>query len=209
MPAAKKRQLVELLNARGIPLIEDDIYGSLAFGPTRPGVAKAFDPRGMVLLCGSLSKTLALSEPVYGHPTIAAVGVACHEAGHALQHAAGYAPLKVRSLLVKPAGFGSQLGFYVMFAGLAFQSAGMFQIGAILFSAFVLFTLVTLPVEFDASSRAKRLAVEQGILSPQELAGMSRVLDAAALTYVAAAASSILTLLYFLMRAGVLGSQRD
>ena len=156
-----------------------------------------------------LTKTLALSEGVYAQPSIAAVGVACHEAGHALQHAAGYAPLKLRSLLVKPASFGSQLGFYVMFGGLAFQSAGMFQIGAILFSAFVLFTLITLPVEFDASNRAKRLAVEQGILAPQEREGMDRVLNAAALTYVAAAASSILTLLYFLMRAGVLGSQRD
>jgi Zn-dependent membrane protease YugP len=157
-----------------------------------------------------LSKKLALSEGVYGQASIAAVGVACHEAGHALQHAAGYAPLKLRSLLVKPASFGSQLGFYVMFIGLAFQSAGMFQIGAVLFSAFVLFTLITLPVEFDASNRAKRLAVEQGILAPQERAGMDRVLNAAALTYVAAAASSILTLLYFLMRAGVLGSsQRD
>ena len=156
-----------------------------------------------------LTKTLALSQGVYDQASIAAVGVACREAGHALQHAAGYAPLKLRSLLVKPASFGSQLGFYVMFFGLAFQWGGMFQIGAILFSAFVLFTLITLPVEFDASNRAKRLAVEQGILAPQERDGMNRVLNAAALTYVAAAASSILTLIYFLMRAGVLGGQRD
>jgi len=156
-----------------------------------------------------LDKSLALSQGVYDQPSIAAVGVACHEAGHALQHATGYAPLKLRSLLVKPAGFGSQIGFYVMFLGLALQSTGMFQIGAILFAAFVAFTLVTLPVEFDASNRAKRLAVEQGIVSPQEREGVDRVLNAAALTYVAAAASSILTLLYFLMRAGVLGGQRD
>jgi len=156
-----------------------------------------------------LDKTLALSQGVYDQPSIAAVGVACHEAGHALQHATGYAPLKVRSLLVKPASFGSQLGFYVMLFGLIFQWGGMFQIGAILFAAFVLFTLVTLPVEFDASNRAKRLAVEHGLLSPQEREGMARVLDAAALTYVAAAASSILTLLYFLIRAGVLGGSRD
>jgi hypothetical protein len=156
-----------------------------------------------------LDRTLGLSQGVYDQPSIAAVGVACHEAGHALQHAAGYAPLKLRSLLVKPASFGSQLGFYVMFFGLAFQWGQMFQIGAILFAAFVAFTLITLPVEFDASNRAKRLAVEQGILSPREREGVDRVLDAAALTYVAAAASSVLTLLYFLMRAGVLGGQRD
>lgn len=154
------------------------------------------------------TRTLALSQAVYDQASIAAVGVACHEAGHALQHAAGYAPLKVRSLLVKPASFGSQLGFYVMFFGLAFQWAGMFHVGAILFVAFVAFTLITLPVEFDASNRAKRLVVEQGILSPQERVGVDRVLNAAAMTYVAAAASSILTLLYFLMRAGVLG-RRD
>jgi len=156
-----------------------------------------------------LDKSLALSEPVYDQPSIAAVGVACHEAGHALQHATGYGPLKVRSMMAKPAGIGSQIGFYVMFLGLGLQSVGMFQIGAVLFSLFVVFTLVTLPVEFDASRRAKQLAVAQGIVSPQEREGIDRVLNAAALTYVAAAASSILTLLYFLMRAGLLGGNRE
>ena len=201
------RRYSQVRTARGVTgaqaaamLLERAGLRDVEVKPTRGMLTDHYNP---------LTKTLALSEGVYSQPSIAAVGVACHEAGHALQHAEGYAPLKLRSLLVKPASFGSQIGFYVMFAGLLFQSAGMFQIGAILFSAFVVFTLITLPVEFDASNRAKRLAVEQGILAPQEREGMDRVLNAAALTYVAAAASSILTLLYFLMRAGVLGGQRD
>lgn len=147
------------------------------------------------------NKTLRLSQPVYDQPTIAAVGVGCHEAGHALQHATGYGPLKLRSLLAKPAGFGSKLGFYAMMAGLVMQSTGLFQLGVILFCLFVAFTLITLPVEFDASNRAKKLAVEHGIVSEREREGIDKVLDAAALTYVAAAASSVLQLLYFLSRA--------
>lgn len=148
-----------------------------------------------------VNKTLRLSQPVYNQPTIAAVGVGCHEAGHALQHATGYGPLKLRSLLAKPAGFGSKLGFYAMMAGLVMQSTGLFQLGVILFCLFVAFTLITLPVEFDASRRAKKLAVEHGIVSQREREGIDKVLDAAALTYVAAAASSVLQLLYFLTRA--------
>ena len=147
-----------------------------------------------------VNKTLRLSQPVYNQPTIAAVGVGCHEAGHALQHATGYGPLKIRSLLAKPAGFGSKLGFYAMMAGLAMQSTGLFQAGVILFCLFVGFTLITLPVEFDASNRAKKLAVEYGIVSEQEREGVDKVLDAAALTYVAAAASSVLQLLFFISR---------
>lgn len=148
-----------------------------------------------------LNKTLALSQPVYDQRTIAAVGVACHEAGHALQHATGYMPLQIRSLLAKPAGFGSKLGLYAMLFGLAMQSLQLFKIGVIFFLFFVAFTLITLPVEFNASSRAKRLIVEHGLLAPEERVGVDRVLNAAALTYVAAAATSILQLLYFLMRA--------
>jgi len=148
-----------------------------------------------------LTKKLALSEGVYAQASIAAVGVACHEAGHALQHAAGYAPLKLRSLLAKPASFGSQLGFYVMFIGLAFQSAGMFQIGAVLFSAFVLFTLITLPVEFDASNRAKVVLARTGIVANEaEAQGVASVLNAAAMTYVAAALTSVATLVYLFLR---------
>lgn len=148
-----------------------------------------------------MTKTLALSEPVYGSPSVAAVGVACHEAGHALQHRDGYAPLKLRSLLVPTAGIGSQVGVWVIIAGLMFKSMGLMTVGIVLFSAVVLFQIVTLPVEFDASARAKRFATEYGFVVGSEREGVDKVLDAAALTYVAAAVSSILTLLYFVLRA--------
>jgi hypothetical protein len=146
-----------------------------------------------------VNKTLALSQPVYDSPSVAAVGVACHEAGHAIQHAVGYKPLWLRSTLVPMASIGSTVSYIVILLGLLLlRSPQMVYFGAALFSAVVLFQLVTLPVEFDASARAKRLAVENGIVLAQEREGMDRVLNAAALTYVAAAISSIMTLLYYL-----------
>lgn len=151
------------------------------------------------------TRRLALSDQVYGAPSIAAIGVACHEAGHAIQHASNYSPLWLRSLLVPTANIGSSVGYIVMFMGLIFGAANLVLVGAVLFSAVLLFQIVTLPVEFDASARAKRLAVEQGLILPQERQGVSKVLNAAAMTYVAAAVSSLLTLLYFLLRAGFLG----
>ena len=156
-----------------------------------------------------LNKTLALSEAVYGTNSIAAIGVATHEAGHAIQHAQNYAPLWVRSLLVPTASIGSGMGYMVMVLGLVFASTNMVLVGAVLFSAVLLFQIVTLPVEFNASARAKVLVVEYGIITDQERAGVDRVLNAAALTYVAAAISTLLTLLYFLMRSGLLGGRRD
>ena len=173
--------------------------------PTRGTLSDHYNP---------LTKKLALSEPVYASPSVAAVGVACHEAGHAIQHAHRYAPLWLRSALVPTANIGSKLGYFVMFGGLMLMFMGggelgqrIVVLGAILFSAVLLFQIVTLPVEFDASARAKRLAVEHGIVLEQERAGMSKVLNAAALTYVAAVVSTLMTLLYFLLRAGVLGSR--
>jgi hypothetical protein len=156
-----------------------------------------------------LNKTLALSEPVFGSPSVAAIGVACHEAGHALQHAQNYAPLWLRSLLVPTANIGSSVGYIVMLLGLVMQATNMVLIGAVLFSAVLLFQIVTLPVEFDASARAKKLAVAHGIVLPMEREGMDKVLNAAAWTYVAAAISTLLTLLYFLMRSGLLGGRRN
>lgn len=156
-----------------------------------------------------LTKTLALSEPVYTSASIAAVGVACHEAGHAIQHANAYGPLWIRSLLVPTANIGSSLGYLGMAIGLGLQSTGLVAVGAILFSCVLAFQIVTLPVEFDASARAKKLAFEHGIVSESERAGMSSVLNAAAMTYVAAAVSTLLTLLYFLLRSGLLGGRRD
>jgi hypothetical protein len=154
-----------------------------------------------------ITKTLALSEGVYGVPSVAAVGVACHEAGHAIQHATAYKPLWLRSLLVPTANLGSSLGYIVMVLGLAMGSLHLFLAGVLLFSMVLLFQIVTLPVEFDASARAKQLAVAHGIVLPQEREGLDRVLNAAAWTYVAAAVSTLLTLLYFLFRAGLLGGR--
>ena len=146
--------------------------------------------------------------PVYASNSIAAVGVATHEAGHALQHAAHYGPLWLRSALVPTANIGSGLGYFVMLFGLFLHSLNMVVVGALLFSAVLLFQIVTLPVEFNASNRAKALVVEEGIITAQEREGMDRVLNAAALTYVAAAISTLLTLLYFLIRSGLIGGGR-
>ena len=155
-----------------------------------------------------ITKTLALSEPVYDSDSIAAVGVATHEAGHAIQHARQYAPLWVRSALVPTANIGSSIGYFVMLIGLFMASTNMVLVGAVLFSAVLLFQIVTLPVEFNASSRAKALVVDHGIVTMQERKGIDKVLNAAALTYVAAAVSTLLTLLYFLWRAGLIGGRR-
>ncbi len=159
------------------------------------------------------TRSLGLSDQVYDSPSVAAIGVATHEAGHAIQHARNYAPLWLRSVLVPTANIGSSLGYIVMMIGLFLaQSNGnffLFNIGLALFSCVLLFQVVTLPVEFDATARAKELVVQYGIISNREREGVDRVLNAAALTYVAAAVSTLLTLLYFLMRAGVLGGRRN
>jgi uncharacterized protein len=155
-----------------------------------------------------LTKTLALSEPVHDSDSVAAIGVATHEAGHAIQHASHYAPLWLRSALVPTANIGSSLGYIVMLIGLFMASTNMVLVGAVLFSAVLLFQIVTLPVEFNASSRAKTLVVQHGIIAPDERAGVDAVLNAAALTYVAAAVSTLLTLLYFLVRSGLIGGRR-
>jgi len=155
------------------------------------------------------NKTLNLSEGVYNSTSVAAVGVACHEAGHAIQHAEGYKPMWLRSALVPTANIGSSAGYFVMIGGLLFHSPNLIYLGALLFAAVLLFQIVTLPVEFDATARAKRLAVESGIVMPDEEREVSRVLNAAAMTYVAATLTGILTLLYFLYRAGLLGGRRE
>lgn len=155
------------------------------------------------------NKRLALSEEVYASSSLAALGVACHEAGHAIQHATNYGPLGMRSALVPAAGIGSSVGYFVMLGGLMLTSQSVVMIGAVIFSAVLLFQLVTLPVEFDATARAKKLIVEAGIIDQDERYGVDRTLNAAALTYVAAAVSTLLTLLYFLMRSGILGGRDD
>jgi uncharacterized protein len=162
------------------------------------------------------SKVLRLSEGVYQERSLAALGIAAHEAGHAIQDNRGYSPLVIRNALVPMANFGSQAAWFIMFAG--FAAAGFmheFTIGRVLvylgiaaFSVTVLFQLVNLPVEFDASRRAKIALVDGGLITADEQHYVSKVLNAAALTYVAATLTSLLTLLYFLVRSGVLGGRR-
>jgi len=174
------------------------------------GDVKILRSRGMLTdHYNPANRTLNLSEGVYDSRSVAAVGVAAHEAGHAIQHAEHYKPLWLRSLLVPTASIGSNFGYIIMLIGLFMASQNMVLLGAALFSMVLLFQVVTLPVEFDASRRAKVLLVEQGIVSGPERQGVDRVLNAAALTYVAAAVSSLMTLLYFLMRSGLLGGRRS
>ncbi len=148
-----------------------------------------------------LKKVVRLSPDVYNGRSISAVGVAAHEVGHAIQHANGYAPMKLRQLLVGPANIGSNLSYLIIIIGFFAHATGLIWVGIFLFSAVVLFQIVTLPVEINASSRAKKQLVATGIVSHEESLAVGKVLNAAALTYVAAVISSLLTLIYFVMRA--------
>ena len=150
-------------------------------------------------------RVLRLSEDVYGSTSIAAIGVAAHEAGHAIQHGKGYAVMGFWQMLAKPAAIGSNLSYWIIIAGMLMGALNLAIAGLVLFGVVVLFQFVTLPLEFNASSRAKRLIVEYGILERSEAVGVSKVLNSAALTYVAAAASSLMTLIYFAIRLGLLG----
>ena len=154
-------------------------------------------------------KVLRLSGDVYQEPSLASVGVAAHEAGHALQDQQHYGPLRLRSGLVPAVQFGSWLGPIIFMVGLFMSGTlgdSIALLGVLLFGMTAVFALVTLPVEFDASKRAKQQLVSAGILSPQELDGVNKVLDAAALTYVAAAVQAVTTMIYYLM---ILGRRRD
>jgi Zn-dependent membrane protease YugP len=144
-----------------------------------------------------LSRTLRLSPEVHDTPSVAAVGIAAHEAGHALQHAEGYWPLQIRSAMVPVVQFGSYLGPLVFLLGFLLNFTGLAWAGVFLFAGVAVFALITLPVEFDASRRAKELLASQGYAWGEELTGVSRVLDAAALTYVAGLAQALSTLLYY------------
>ncbi len=143
------------------------------------------------------TKTLRLSQGVYSSPSVAAAGVAAHETGHAIQDATNYGPLKIRSLMVPTVKIGSWVGPIVFMVGLALSSINVAWIGIILFSATALFSLVTLPVEINASSRAKEWLANSGVIYSSEVEGVHKVLDAAALTYVAGALQSISTIFYY------------
>jgi Zn-dependent membrane protease YugP len=158
-----------------------------------------YDPR---------TRVLRLSPDVYRVPSVAAAGVAAHEMGHALQHSAGYAPLQLRSAIVPVVQFGSSLAPMLILIGFLLRFTTLAWIGVILFAGAVVFALITLPVEFDASRRAKALLSQGGIVSPEEAGGVSAVLNAAGWTYVAAAIAAIGQLLYYvLLLTG--GSRRD
>lgn len=144
-----------------------------------------------------LSRTLRLSQQVYDTPSVAAVGVAAHETGHALQQADGYWPMQIRSAMVPVVNFGSFLGPIIFMLGWWLSITPLAWAGIYLFSGVALFALITLPVEFDASHRAKELLVDRGFVRGEEAVGVARVLDAAALTYVAALAQALSTLLYY------------
>ncbi len=141
-----------------------------------------YDPR---------SKTIRLSEPVFDNPSIASVSVACHEAGHALQHANGYMPLKLRTMILPAAQLGSQALWPMFMIGIVLSIPQLITIGILFFSFSVVFQIITLPVEFNASSKAIRMMDEYGILSEEENSSAKKVLNAAAMTYVAAAAMAI------------------
>jgi hypothetical protein len=151
-----------------------------------------YDPR---------DKVLRLSPEVYQSRTLAAVGIAAHEAGHAIQDAHAYAPLLLRNAAVPAAGFGSNAGILLIIVGAALNmNALLIWLGIGLFACVVVFQVVNLPVEFNASARAKAQLVQLGIISQDELVYVKKVLNAAALTYVAATLQAILTLLYYIMR---------
>jgi len=173
-----------ILNAAGLQDVQiEEIPGELS---------DHYDPR---------DKVLRLSSDVYSNRTLAAVGIAAHEAGHAIQDAEAYAPLVVRNAAVPVAGFGSNIGILLIFAGvLLSMNQVLIWLGIGLFGCVVAFQLVNLPVEFNASARAKKELVGLGIVDEGELKYVSKVLSAAALTYVAATLQAILTLLYYVMR---------
>ena len=167
----------------------------VAVEPVDGVLSDHFDPR---------TKKVRLSLSNYQGSSLASIAVAAHEVGHVLQHAQGYAPLAIRSAIVPVAGFGSTLAFPLFFIGFLIGGHGTFgkmlmDLGILFFSGAVLFQAVTLPVEFDASRRAMAQLTETGALAPQEVSGAKRVLDAAALTYVAAAAIAALQLLRLVM----------
>lgn len=182
-----------ILDVNGI----DDV----AIEPVQGYLSDHYDPR---------HKVLRLSPEVYHGRTLAAAGVAAHEVGHAIQHARGYAPLAIRNSVVPMANIGSNFGMILVMIGAGMGLSSVAIVGAALFTMVVVFQVINLPVEFNASSRARRTLVANGLVSAAEDREVGRVLNAAAMTYVAATITAILTLIYLLIRSGLLGgSGRD
>ena len=176
-----------------------NLYGVQVQG-TAGQLSDHYDPR---------NKTLFLSEGVAHSPSVAAVAISAHELGHALQDAEDYFPMRIRSMLVPAVNIGSNLGWILIMIGLVLRMTELAWIGVIVFSAGALFALATLPVEFNASARAKQLLYETGIIqTEEERRGVNQVLNAAALTYVAGLITAVLQLLYYVLLVGGMGGRR-
>lgn len=196
----------KIANMRGITgvaaakslLASEGLYDVTIEGTPGP-LTDHYDPK---------SKTLRLSQGVYGSPSVAALGIVAHEVGHAVQDHKGYLPLRLRTGLVPLANVGSTLAFALFFLGFLIHWPGFFWIGIALFTAAVLFALVTLPVEFNASRRARAMLSNNGLVSMQEMDATRAVLSAAALTYVAALLQAVAQLMYYLFYAMGMG-RRD
>jgi Zn-dependent membrane protease YugP len=177
-----------------------NLYGVQVQG-TAGQLTDHYDPR---------NKTLFLSQGVAHSPSVAAVAISAHELGHALQDAEDYFPMRIRSMLVPAVNIGSNLGWILIMIGLVLQQINIAWIGVFVFSAGALFALATLPVEFNASARAKELLYQTGIIqTEEERRGVNQVLNAAALTYVAGLITAVLQLLYYVFLVGGLGRRRD
>lgn len=202
----------QVRNSRGLTgaqaareILDSNGLGHVNIEEVKGRLSDHYDPR---------TQTLRLSPEVARAPSVAAVGVAAHEAGHALQHSRGYAPLKLRSAMVPAVQFGSWLGPLIILAGLALQGLmGLFELGnavawfgLVLFGLVAIFALVTLPVELNASARAKKQLYQYNIVDQRELAGVNKVLNAAAWTYVVAALAALVQVLYWASL--VMGSRR-
>ena len=177
-------------------ILDDRRLTEVQIEPIEGKLTDNYDPR---------DKKLHLSQSVYNGNSVAALGIAAHEVGHALQHAAGYAPLKIRNSIVPITNFGSGLAFPLFFLGIFMSLPFLMDLGIILFSLAVAFTVLTLPVEFNASNRAIKILADGHYLTDQEIPMAKAVLSAAALTYVASATMAILNLLRLIM----LRNQRD
>lgn len=186
--AEAARRILDLNGLQDVPI--EQVEGELT---------DHYDPR---------SRTLRLSTPVYGSRSVAALGIAAHEAGHAIQHAQGYVPLQVRSLLVPAASLGSNLGWIMILGGVVLQFTAIAWLGILFFAAGTVFALITLPVEFNASSRAMAMLTTNGMIVGQEEKDQNQeVLNAAALTYIAGFLAALMQLLYWIML--VMGISRD
>lgn len=190
--AAAQRQPASLSGAAAARhLLDSAGLGSVSIEQVPGHLSDHYDPR---------AKVLRLSPEVYSSRTMAAVGIAAHEAGHAIQDAKQYMPLVIRNAAVPAASFGSNAGAMLAMLGVLFQFPQLLLFGILLFACVVFFQVVNLPVEFDASNRAKAELVNHGIVGAQEMTHVNKVLNAAALTYVAGTLQSIMILLYYVMR---------